>query len=496
MSMLDSVRDTLRGGQMLRRAITVGIVAGVLLTSAALPRLFAFVSPTMFIMLAVSVAFLLLAIQHPHLALLLLMCYGPFASGLRFAGLGMFEALLKDIFALLLVVLWLVRWLLKRERWKHTPLDLPVLLFTVLAAVQALRGPSLLRGIAGLKVVVTYIPIYFWVTNNPPDRKQIKVLMWAMLATATVVALYGVFQYRMSLTSPEAVLVGIGGEKQVAPWREGQLRVLSTLGTSSLFSLYLSLMITLVLAWDICVSHGKRWLLWFIAILFGGVMLLTVSRSGWVGTVIGLVMLVLLWPNRQGRIRLVLALLVIGLTLSAPLNLAVRRTVNWSFTEDDVSFTNRRELIKWAYIIVFREIPEGCGLGHLSDSAHLASRLTYRVEPNYTCTWRGYYVTGADTVALALGVQMGAIGFLLFTWITGGSWIYGFLAYRRLEDPFLKRIAVGLLAYMAIMAYSNYFAGSLEGYPVVNLYFWFFMGLLMSLERIPRQFQERAGQEM
>jgi len=494
--MLNSVRDSLRDGQLLRRAITVGIVAGVLLTSAALPRIFAFVSPRMFIMLAVGVAFLLLAIQYPYLTLLLLLCYGPFASGLRFAGLGMFGALLKDIFALLLVVLWLVRWLFKEEEWKRTPLDLPVLLFTVLAAVQALRGPSLLRGIAGLKVVATYIPIYFLVTNNPPSRSQFKTLTWAMLATATAVSLYGVYQYQMSLTSGEPFLVGIEGEKQVAPWREGQLRVFSTLGTSSLFSLYLSLMITLALAWDTCVSQGKRWLLWVITILFVGVMLLTVSRSGWVGTVMGLVTLVLLWPNRRGRIKLVLALLIIGVALSAPINSAVRQTVNWSFTEHDVSFTNRRELIEWAYTIIFREIPEGCGLGHLSDSAHLVSRLSRRVEPNYTCTWHGYYVTGADTVALALGVQMGVIGFLLFTWITVGSWIYGFFAYRRLEDPFLKRIAVGLLAYMTIMAYSNYFAGSLEGYPVVNLYFWFFMGLLMSLERIPRQFQERAGQEM
>jgi putative inorganic carbon (HCO3(-)) transporter len=496
MNMLDAVRDTLRHGQLFRRAITVGIVAGVLLTSAALPRIFAFVSPTMFIMLAVGVAFLLLAIRYPHSALLLLLCYGPFASGLRFAGLGMFGALLKDIFALLLVVLWLVRWMLMQEEWKRTPLDLPVLLFTVLAAVQALRGPSLLRGIAGLKVVATYIPIYFWVTNNPPQRKQIKVLMWAILATATVVALYGMSQHRMSLTSGESILVGIGEEKVVAPWREGQLRVFSTLGSPSLFSLYLSLMITLGLAWGLCVSRGKRWLLWFMTILLVGVMLLTVSRSGWVGTVIGLSTLVLLWPNRRGRIRLVLALLIISVALSAPLNSAVRQTVNWSFTKDDVSFTNRRELIKWAYIMIFREIPEGCGLGHLSDSAHLASLLTHRAEPRYTCTWHGYYVTGADTLTLALGVQMGVIGFLLFTWITVGSWIYGFLAYRRLEDPFLKRIAVGLLAYMAIMAFSNYFAGSLEGYPVVNLYFWFFMGLLMSLERIPRQFQERAGQEM
>jgi putative inorganic carbon (HCO3(-)) transporter len=496
MNMLDSVRDTSRHGQLLRQLIRLGIVAGVLLTSAALPRIFAFVSPRMFIMLAVGVAFLLLAIRYPHLTLLLLLCYGPFASGLRFAGLGMFGALLKDIFALLLVVLWLVRWMLKQEEWKRTPLDLPVVLFTVLAAVQALRGPSLLRGIAGLKVVATYIPVYFWVTNNPPDRKQIKVLMWAMLATATVVALYGVFQYRMSLTSPEAILVGIGEEKVVAPRREGQLQVLSTLGHSSLLSLYLSLMITLALAWDMCVSQGKRWLLWFIMILFVGVMLLTVSRSGWVGTVMGLVTLVLLWPSRQGRIRLVLGLLIVGLLVSPLLNPAVKRTMNWSFTKGDVSFTNRRELIKWAYIMIFREIPEGCGLGHLSDSAHLASLLTGRAEPDYTCTWHGYSVTGADTVALALGVQMGVTGFLLFTWITVGSWIYGFLAYRCLEDPFLKGIAVGLLAYMAIMAYSNYFAGSLQGYPVVNLYFWFFMGLLMSLKRIPRQFQERAGQEM
>jgi hypothetical protein len=170
----------------------------------------------------------------------------------------------------------------------------------------------------------------------------------------------------------------------------------------------------------------------------------------------------------------------------------MRSVLGWSFSEEDISYQGRRELIKWAYIMVFVEHIQGCGLGSLEDAAQLASRVTQTYQPFYTCFWKGYAITGADTVALSIGTQMGLLGYLSYTAIFVILWRSGFRVYRSLSDPFLKNLAIGILAYLAVMTLSNFFAGSTQAYPVVDLYFWFFTGLLMSLERVEKQAREET----
>jgi cell division protein FtsW (lipid II flippase) len=79
---------------------------------------------------------------------------------------------------------------------------------------------------------------------------------------------------------------------------------------------------------------------------------------------------------------------------------------------------------------------------------------------------------------------MGAVGYLLYVWIFALIWKHGLAIYRGLSDPFLKSVAAGLLAYLAVMTFTNFFFGSPSAYPVVDLYFWLFVGVLLSLKRV------------
>jgi len=74
------------------------------------------------------------------------------------------------------------------------------------------------------------------------------------------------------------------------------------------------------------------------------------------------------------------------------------------------------------------------------------------------------------------------LGFLSSQAMAEVIWRQGARIHRRLKDPFLQALSGGLLAYMAIMTFSNFFTGSTQAFPVVDLYFWFFAGLLLSLE--------------
>jgi cell division protein FtsW (lipid II flippase) len=87
-------------------------------------------------------------------------------------------------------------------------------------------------------------------------------------------------------------------------------------------------------------------------------------------------------------------------------------------------------------------------------------------------------------VVFSIGVQMGALGVLLYVWIFVLIWKHGLGIYRTLSDPLLKGVAAGILGYLTATTFSNFLSGSPSAYPVVDLYFWFLVGVLMSLKRI------------
>lgn len=435
-----------------------------------------------------------LALRRPWVGLAILLAYGPFAAAVRFGGASNLQSLAKDLFALALAGMWLIDSFLSRRRLERSPLDILLLLYFVFAVVQALRAPSLLRGALAIKILFTYVPVFYLVYHNPlRSRRQLKTILWLLLIVAAVTAVYGLYQYQV-LSVTESPTVGIEGDVSYLSRRAGQARVLSTFTHSTIFSLYLSLMIVLGVSLLPSTTKLGRLTLLAVLALLAAVLPLTLSRVGWVGLGLGLLVLTIL--GRQGKYRAVVILfLVAGLLalfiLSPP---STRETLSWSFTEEDTSFVARGDLLYWAYTMTFIENPLGCGVGTQPDSADLVTRVTKISEPAYACFWRGYAVTDADTVAMSIGAQMGAIGYLLFLFIHVVVWWQGIRIYRRLDDPFLKTLGAGLLAYLAVMTFSNYFSGSTQAYPVVDLYFWFFAGLLLSLGRIERHFAAQEGQ--
>jgi len=489
-ALLSTFRDRFES----RKWLSVALVLGLLLVAYVLPVRLVQQGVSAMVLLAV-LALAVLVLPRPWLGLALLLAYGPFAAAVRFAGASNLQSLAKDIFALGVVGVWLVDVLMSRRRLERGPLDVLLVLYCALAAVQMLRAPSLLRGALALKILITYVPIYFLVYHNPPrSRRQLQFVLGLMLSVTAVTALYGLYQYFTFSETPSAT-VQIEGQQFYLPIREGQVRVLSTFAHANVFALYLALMITLA-ASLLLVSGRARGALLAVLALAIGVLPLTLSRMGWIGLALGLLVLAMLSQRLKWRL-ILFALLVVGLLILFVWSpQSVRRTLDWSFTGQDVSFTTRSDLLYWAYRMTFVELPLGCGLGVLPDSAVLVERITHSVELPYACFWRGYGVQSADTVALAIGVQMGAIGYLLFALIHGVILWQGMRLYRRLNDRFLKALAGGLVAYFVVMTFSNFFSGSTTAYPVVDLYFWFFAGLLLSLGRIEGVWAARSeGQE-
>ncbi len=127
------VRKTGRWGVSRRLA---AVIATLLAVEAALP----FALHTSFrrlTLLAGPLLALAPLAYFPWLGLPALLSYAPFAPAIRFTGASSLQSLLKDIFALVLVVVWGLRVLVERRRWIRTSLDVWIVLLVALLALQS-----------------------------------------------------------------------------------------------------------------------------------------------------------------------------------------------------------------------------------------------------------------------------------------------------------------------------------------------------------------------
>lgn len=488
---MSALADRLVGwqGRLSRRTVLVGLILLLVVVEWFLPLRLVTYGGDMLFFLAGGVLLLLLGVRIWP-ALLLLLCYASFAAYLRFEGFSAMQSLFKDVFALGVFGLWALGALVRRQKLVRTPLDLPLLLFVLLGALNILRGPTLLRGVLAFKIFFTYVPIYFLVVQNPPSKKQLRLILWVLLAVGALVAVYGMMQYTQGVERPTLEPENeFDPQLALSAWRGEQVRAFSTFSHAGVFALFLAMCLALGLGLERSTSHQGKVALVVVLLPVVVAIPTPLARAGWVGTLLVILTLFLLSSRDKARIRMlaIVAFVVLAFSLAGS---PVERLLAWTGSAGDHSVQDRPVLLYWAGRMTFFERPEGCGLGVLPDAAGLASRVTNVPEPPYTCFWQGSPLQSAETVAFSIGVQMGALGYLLYLLIVILIWKHGLRVYRSLDDPFLKGVAAGILGYLAAMTFSNFFSGSPTAFPVVDLYFWFFVGLLMSLERI-----EKVGAE-
>jgi len=442
--------------------------------------------------LAIGAVLLLLLGTQIHASLLLLLCYGPFASFLRFRGLSNVQALFKDVFVIGVFSLWMARVLMRRAEIKRSPLDAPLWSFLVLAGVQLLQAPSLLRGLLGLKILATYVTVYFLLWNNPPSKRFLRLTLWAVSLVGVVTALYGFYQYFIGVPTT----IEIAGELRRVSTRFGAVRIFSTFPHSAVFSLYVVMLVAVSLGFLRVLKGFKRWLMLGTLLLLMSNLPYTLTRVGWITILLALLALLILASDVRERWS-VLLLGLLGAVLFVTLATgATRQTVSWSFGEEDTSFQHRMIFLQGTFRMMLQH-PQGFGLGSLADAGARLARVTGDTAQREMLYWRGLPVQSADTVALGIGMQMGLPGYLIYVWLFISIWHHGLRNYRRVRDPFLKSLGAGILGFLAAMTFSNFLAGSAEAFPVVDLYFWYWVGILMVLPQIEERerSQESAAVE-
>lgn len=383
---------------------------------------------------------------------------------------------------LLVALLWL--WPLPapgRRRWlPPTPLNGALLLFGLMLGVSILvtADPDLtLPKAAGLLLGLTTWRYLAWVCQT---ERALTAAAWgfALLALAfTAIGMVSANWYvkvpflaallpSRLLALPEADSVGVHANQLAAT-----------------ILLYFPLSASLLLGqWWRNGWRGWQTLALLLATaVSGGLLLLTQSRSGWIGGMGGLFILLALWGRalpasrrrRLLRLLLGLALLVILLGLAAlgPARLATlwQDPVLETAVGNLGTITFRSEVWRWGILAVSDFPFTGTGLGSFRQVIHRFYPTT--IAPTYD-------IAHAHNIFLQVALDVGLPGLVAYGALLLLAGYMGWQAARR--SDYWRPVALGLLAGLsALHIFGLTDALALGAKP--GLLFWWTLGLLTAL---------------
>ncbi len=464
--LLDAQAFVLRGGWPVRMALVgaclvLGIVGGLLLT---------LVHPLMLLALLGGVAAGLAMLRSTQLglfALIAVVCLLPFAA--IPISIGFFPTFL-DVVLLAVFGVWLARVFTRaQEGYVGSPLDLPILIFILLASVAFIAGSAhagITKDTARHFVeIIIAVSLFFVVTNSVRDYRRLRQILIIMILAGFVAALMGVILYFL----PHPLTVRLLSMLRVVHYPAGwevlwfiednpdlPMRAISTSVNPNVLGGLLILIVTLTTPQMFARKPliPRKWLAPMLAVMLI-CLLLTFSRGAFVA--IGAALLVL------GVIRYRRLLPVMALVLLVILILPQTREYILHLQEG----------------LLLQDRATEMRLGEYKDALRLISRYP----------WFGVGFGGTPSIDIYIGVsnvylliaeEMGLVGLAAFLLIMGVFFAYAWTAWRRMErdaeaEPLLLGLAVALLGAMVGGITDHYFFNL--DFPHSVALFWLYAGL-------------------
>jgi putative inorganic carbon (HCO3(-)) transporter len=396
-----------------------------------------------------------------------------------------------------LVALWLLRWIVRREPWPVTSFNGALLLLALMMPVAMWISPlpeltlpkaaGLVLGLVAFRATVLAVH----------DRHSLGLALAAFCLLGLAIIAVGAVAAQWP-----AKVTALGVLARRVPRLIATLPDLHGGGVSpnqiaGALTLYLPLAVALVEEWAFRRSASASRLfvfagcVAFLALVAGG-LLLTQSRSGWIGGMGGLLALWALWglsgPHRWMRLLgaalpLVMFVIVVGGILcagpqrvgevlyAAESDTAVRAAVG------SISIAGRVEIWNWA-LYVIRDSPfTGCGLGTFRRVGHVLYPFSLMGPDQDIAHAHNIFLQ----TALDLGLP-GLVAYLALLMVAGMScW-----RWARRGGPLARTVALGLAAgLVGLHVYGLTDALALGCKP--GLAFWLALGLVASLERVGEQ---------
>ena len=394
-----------------------------------------------------------------------------------------------------LLELWMMRWAVRREPWPLTPLNGALLLFALMVPVGiwASALPQLtLPKAAGLALGLALLRV---VPLTVRDRRTFGLALAAYCLLGLGITTVGVVAAQWASKVP--VLGALAGRipRLIGSVPELNADAVSANQLAGVLALYLPLGMALVGGWPFRRRQRPAVRLLILAaslvflVVVGGVLLLTQSRSGWIGAGVGGLALVTLW-GLTGRRRwmrilgivvpalaclgLVAGVLAVGPGQIQDLLTGTGAEASMETVAGSVTLAGRVEIWSRA-LYAIQDFPfTGCGLGTFRRVVHILYPL-FMTSPDSD-------IAHAHNIFLQTALDLGLPGLVAYLALLGLALVICWRWARR-GDRLYRATALGLAAgLVGLHAYGLTDAVALGSKP--GIAFWMALGLVAVLERV------------
>jgi len=420
-----------------------------------------------------AVTYLELLVMLMAAPLLLFPTFRPRLTGLALAGL---------------VFVYLVRWILCKETWPSTPFNgaLLLLALTIPVAVWASALPDLtIPKLTGLILGLAAFRLMVLSVNSRRDLGWAVLVFLAVGFAILVVGALGTgWSAKIQILQPVVSrlpkglvsLPDVGGEGINANQLAGALM------------LYLPFVVACMVGY----WQEQRKALAFVGLAGAGIvtatLLVTQSRSGWIGGIAGLAALPLMWGLLSGRrwLRRLALLVPVGLLLVAAgaillwgpdrlgeVALKATASASVSGAVGQISLSDRPEIWSRA-LYAIQDFPfTGTGLGTFRKVVPLLYPL-FTISPDVD-------IAHAHDIFLQVAVDLGLPGLIAYLALLGVAGVAAWSVARR-ASPWPRSLALGVLAgLIGLHVYGLTDALALGSKP--GIAFWMALGLIAALVR-------------
>lgn len=383
---------------------------------------------------------------------------------------------------LLLGFSWLISWQTTKQPFPATPLNSPLLLFILMLAIGILVSADL--DLTLPKATGLLLGVALWRYMILTIQNQ-HTFLWGVGAFSILgagIIITGILSADWNLK--------VGFLEKIIPLLPSRLIVLPDAPSegvhanslAGVFTLFVPFSLSLLIAWrPTRLKTAVYIFLVFSFVITTGLLLLTQSRSGWIGAFIGLGALLFLWSNLivSAKIRqsiwlgfaLVLIIGIVALAWIDPtkLQMFIGDPVQKKVIGDFSTIGFRLEVWEWA-IEGIRDFPfTGTGLGAFRRVIHRFYPID--VRPNYD-------IAHAHNIFLQTALDVGLPGLIAYLAMLS---IVGFMGWQVAKhNEQLRPFALGLLASLiAFHTYGLTDALALGSKP--GILFWMALGLLTAM---------------
>lgn len=336
----------------------------------------------------------------------------------------------------------------------------PAIFFIIIAGLSVVFSFARADSIHSLPLYAGYFMIFYLAAVLYKDKKIIKVGLASQIISASIVALYGIYQYFFLKISTSMSWVDL------SQFPELQTRVYSTLENPNVLAEYLVLVIPLVIAilWvskGLCQKAAAAGAFGIMSVC----LVLTFSRGAWVGMAAAILVFSLM--KAPGLFIAAILLAMISPAFLPPV--VVHRAASIGDLEDSSTAYRIPIWIAAARIIADYWFT-GVGLGLAAFS---------KIYRDYMIA--GTYALHTHNLFLQIAAEMGIFGVIAFIWLAGSGFSRGFYGVKgKSKSSFLTAGVIAALSGHLLHGSFEYIWYS----PKVVLAFWMTLGTISGLSNL------------